>query len=336
MRIGQLLRSSAPVRVGAINRLRPLRDPRNCWALAQDAFSCVDRKPPPRPDPSWPLANDVLQTMKVRWPLHYENPRAASYFEFALYRFREHVAVELADIEQREPGLVTFEVIIAGEAHRVALDYYDFLHVNENVVRRSALYFKMQHAEEGYGFENVLPAGYVAKRHLLYQQLRRLRSTRDECRYTHDVYGRFSVTFQPHIRRRIAEVLSSQSDFEFEGGTTLSVYSRHLRDIAHSRVCIDVPGQGPLCHRLVDYLAIGSCVVGLRPRVLLPVPMEHGVHVYWIRDDLSDLLDACRTCLGSSETAERLAYNARDYFDRVLHQNQLADYYLYKCIERLG
>jgi hypothetical protein len=193
----------------------------------------------------------------------------------------------------------------------------------------------MQHQEEGYEYDNVLPGGYVAKRALMYKFLPRLRASRDRRRFVHDVYGRFSLTFQPELRQRIADLLSGEDDFEYEGGTGIALYSRHLRDITRSRVCIDVPGQGPLCHRLVDYLAVGSCVVGVRPRVVLPVPLEHEHHVYWVREDLSDLVDVCRHLVVSAEARETLAQNARDYFDRFLHEDQLADYYLHSCLARL-
>jgi hypothetical protein len=257
-------------------------------------------------------------------------------FEFVLRRFRQLVPVDLSEIPQKEPGLTTFEFLIGRERHLIAIDYYDFVHINEGVARRSSLYFKMQHREEGYGRDNVLPGGYVAKRQLLYKFLPRLREARDRRRFHYDTYGRFSLSFQPELRGRIAELLSAQGDFGFEGGTKVVMYSRHLRDIARSRVCIDVPGQGPLCYRLVDYLAIGSCVIGIRPKVVLPVPLEQGRHVLWVRDDLSDLVEICRRQIESPMAVEELAQSARDYFDRYLHEDQLADFYLHSCLQRLA
>jgi hypothetical protein len=316
------------------HRLRLMAQPASWSALANDALWNLQRTRPDPLRPTWPLSEEMLAAARIRWPAVYENPRAVAFFEFAVRRFRQFVPVELADIPQQEPGLVTFELLLAGERHLIAIDYFDFVHLNATAVESCSLYFKMQHLEEGYDRENVVPGGYVAKRQLLYRFLPQLRSRRDRCRFAYDVYGRFSLTFQPELRGRIAEVLTNQ-DFEFEGGTRLLMYSRHLRDIARSRVCIDVPGQGPLCHRLVDYLSIGACVVGVRPKVVLPLPLEHGVHVHWVRDDLSDLADACRTYVESNTMREELARNARDYFDRVLHQEQLADYYLYTCLHRL-
>jgi Glycosyl transferases group 1 len=316
-------------------RLRFLRDPGTWPELGTDALWLATTRRPPSLSPTWPLTREALATVRVRWPQQYENPLAASMFDFVLRRFRQHVPVDLTEIPQNEPGLTTFELLIGRERHLVAIDYYDFLHINEGVARSSSLYFKMQHREEGYGRDNVVPGGYVAKRQLLYRFLPRLRQARDRRQFLHDTYGRFSLTFQPELRGRIAELLSSQSDFGYQGGTKVVMYTRHLRDIARSRVCIDVPGQGPLCHRLVDYLAIGACVVGIRPKVVLPVPLEQGHHVLWVRNDLSDLVEICRHKIESPTAIEELAQNARDYFDRYLHQDQLADFYLHSCLQRL-
>jgi hypothetical protein len=41
------------------------------------------------------------------------------------------------------------------------------------------------------------------------------------------------------------------------------MYTQYLREIADSRVCIDLPGEGPFTYRLVEYLAIGSCIIAL-------------------------------------------------------------------------
>jgi hypothetical protein len=316
-------------------RLRFLRDPGTWPELCKDGVWWALPRKAPALVPTWPLAPETLATVRVRWPTQYENPLAAPMFDFALNRFLQHIPVERSDIPQKDSGLTTFELYIGRERHLIAIDYYDFAHVNEVVAQRCSLYFKMQHREEGYQRDNVLPGGYVAKRQLLYKFLPRLRAARVRRRFLYDVYGRFSLTFQPELRGRIAELLSSQHDFCFQGGTKMAMYSRHLRDIARSRVCIDVPGQGPLCYRLVDYLAIGSCIVGIRPKVVLPVPLEQGHHVCWIRDDLSDLVDVCRQQVVSPTAVETLARNARSYFDRYLHPDQLADYYLHSCLERL-
>jgi hypothetical protein len=316
-------------------RLKLLRDPANWLALMQDVAWKASRSRAPRPEPTWPLAPKDLADVRIRWPLRYENPLASSMFDFALRRFREIAHVDEIDLPQVEPGLTTFVLEIGSQEHLIAIDYYDFAHINEGTAAQCSIYFKMQHREEGYGHVNVVPGGYVAKRSLLYDFLPRLRALRDARDFSFDVYGRFSLTFQPEVRGRIYDLLSTQDDFSFEGATKVAVYSRHLRDVARSRICIDVPGQGPLCHRLVDSLAIGSCVVGIRPKAVLPVPLEDGEHAVWIRDDLGDLVDRCRDQLSSVDETEGLARNAREYFDRFLHRDQLADYYLHTCLQRL-
>jgi hypothetical protein len=274
--------------------------------------------------------------MRLRWPREYENPRAGYLFEWVRDRFAGTMEVEVIDLPQRQPGLVSFELEADGARHLVAVDYYDYTYANEEIAPTALAYFKMQHREEGYEAPSVVPGGYVAQRDRLYRFLGPLRATRDRARFAQDVYGRFSTSFQPELRGRIAEMLSDQRRFGFEGGTKLSIYSRHLRDVARSRVCIDVPGQGPYCHRLIDYLAIGACVVGIRPKAHLPVELEQHRHVAWVRDDLGDLVETCARYVEDAERREAMARASRDYFDRYLRPEQLADYYLTTCLERLG
>ena len=56
----------------------------------------------------------------------------------------------------------------------------------------------------------------------------------------------------------------------------------------------------------------------------------------WVRDDLSDLVDTCARYVEDAERREAMARAARDYFDRYLRPEQLADYYLTACLQRLG
>jgi hypothetical protein len=53
-------------------------------------------------------------------------------------------------------------------------------------------------------------------------------------------------------------------------------------------------------------------------------------------DDLSDLVPLCREMIEDDRTRERIGRNARDYFDRFLHREQLGGYYLSEFLRRCG
>ena len=50
---------------------------------------------------------------------------------------------------------------IHGTKHNVAIDYADRPDINEGCARSCLLYFKMQFSCDGYGFENVIPGGFI-------------------------------------------------------------------------------------------------------------------------------------------------------------------------------
>ncbi len=89
-----------------------------------------------------------------------------------------------------------------------------------------------------------------------------------------------------------------------------------------------MPGAGELTNRLVDYLAVGACVVRPEPTVRLPINLVDGEHVVYCARDLSDLGDVCAQLVRDDEQRERIARNARDYFDRYLHRDRLGAYYV--------
>ncbi|HXY84304.1 MAG TPA: glycosyltransferase [Gaiellaceae bacterium] len=89
-----------------------------------------------------------------------------------------------------------------------------------------------------------------------------------------------------------------------------------------------MPGGGDLCNRLVDYLAVGGCVVNPPPRVRLPVPLVDDVHLVHCRRDLSDLGDVCAQLVADDARREEIARNACRFFDRHLDRRRLAGYYL--------
>jgi hypothetical protein len=172
---------------------------------------------------------------------------------------------------------------------------------------------------------------------VVYRYLRVVRALRGRPRFACDVHGRFGLRFEVETRRRAFEILSGRSDFRYcgslfryEGGPEKVPYTRYLGEIARSKVCIDLPGKGPLCFRLADYLAVGACVVGPPPAAQLHVPLVDGEHFVSCEADLSNLGDVCARLVREGRERERIARNARDYFDRYLHRRQLAAYYLFE------
>ena len=110
-------------------------------------------------------------------------------------------------------------------------------------------------------------------------------------------------------------------------------YSQHLMDIAASKVSVDLPGNGPFCFRLLDYFAVGACIVAVRHTAEFPVPLVPGVHIAYVKDDLSDLVDVCRYYVENEEARQAMKNNARDYFDKYLHRRQIGAHYLNCCLE---
>lgn len=278
---------------------------------------------PVGPGPSLPA-----ELPHVYWPTQYEWPRAEEWVRPLREGFSGLTTVEPRDIAQPYAGIVLLEVGYPNEVPQtVAVDYHDYTLVNEECVAGVALYFKMQHLRSGYGEQRVVPGDYVGSSPSLYENYCRLRSLRRGTGKV-DVYGRFGTRFSAEVRRQAVELLRSQTCFEFTGGTSLVLYSQSLREAAQARVCVDLPGNGPFCHRLVDYLAIGACVVAPRHAASMHAELLDSEHIVYCRDDLTDLTDLCAQYVEDDEAREAIGVNAARFFDEHLHPRQLAGYYL--------
>lgn len=231
-------------------------------------------------------------------------------------------------------GVVPFEIDISGRRHAIAVDYGDDVTLDPRLLRDYELVFKMQYLLEGYGSERVVPGGFVANMMSLYRFLPHLRRLREKGRRTSDAYGRFGDKEVP-IRHRAVELLQAQQSFRYRGGFDRVRYSGSLFEAATARTCIDLPGLGPLCFRLVDYLAIGVSIVSPPHACRLHVPLEDDIHVKYCRPDLSDLVETIEAILAEPVRANNLAREARTFFDKHLDYRRLARYYLETCLERL-
>ena len=244
--------------------------------------------------------------------------------------------VSAAEIDQRYEGAVLIEVELDGRRHRVAIDYFDSDRLLDEVVASCALIFKMQYRSGGYDNRAWCPAATSRRARTSRATSRRCATSGIDRRRCIEVYGRFGITYATEYRRTAVQALSAQTRFQYEGSLKLLPYAAYLRETAQSRVCIDLPGNGDMCHRLIEYLAIGCCVVRPAPLTRLPVELTDGLNIRYAQRDLSDLVDVCAELIGDPARATGIGLAARDYYDRYLRGTQLAGYYLDRCMAILG
>jgi hypothetical protein len=287
--------------------------------------------------PTWPLNADNARDLLVRWPVEYQWSEAHHWVRHLLSGMRRLVRVERVPIAQPYEGLVMIEVVVAGQPRKIAIDYGDYMdRIERSALDEAALYFKMQYLREGYGSAKVVPGGYVNPAQDYYKYVGWLRSVNEGRPPRFDVYGRFGLRFAAETRRRAVEILRAQDRFRYEGDVAIVRYTRSLEEAAQAKICIDLPGNGDFCFRLIDYLGIGACVIAPRHRTTLHVPLEDKQHVVFAREDLSDLVDLCEYYLEHDDERAAIARRSREFFDRNLHRDQLAGYYLTRAIQALA
>jgi hypothetical protein len=312
-----------------LTALKPLRD--STVEMALRTFAAA----PSLINPSWAIAAEELRAVKIRWPAQYQWPAARFWVNTIFYELKKRVPVEIADLPQPYRGTVIFQFLRNGKSHDVAIDYSDYSDINPESASRCGVYFKMQHLRRGYDRENVVPGGYVCDSRKIYLHLARLRRLRDRRQFDFDVCGRFSTEFARETRRRAVDLLTNQPYFRYEGGLKKLKYLAFLKEVARAKICIDLPGEGDFCFRLINYMAVGGCIIGPRPRNTLHAPLIDRVHVAYTKDDLSDLVDLCRFYLEHDEEREEMCANSRRFFDEYLHKDNLSAYYLRSCLDRL-
>ncbi|MGZ4195159.1 MAG: hypothetical protein ACXVFQ_02140 [Solirubrobacteraceae bacterium] len=285
---------------------------------------------------TWPLAPDLQRRVSVRWPTAYEWAPAGKWVDGLRAGISARVQVGSFEIDQPYEGAVLIQVELDGRRHGVAIDYFDSDRVLDEVLASCELIFKMQYRAGGYGNPRVVPGGYVPARPHLARYVPALRHLRDRSDPLYDVYGRFGLGYATEYRRSAVEALQAQKRFGYEGSLKILPYAAYLREAARSRVCLDLPGNGDMCHRLIDYLAIGCCVVRPAPLTRLPVELGDGLNIRYVQRDLSDLVDVCAELVGDPARSTEIGLAARDYYDRYLRAEQLAGYYLDRCVAILG
>ncbi|HVW48642.1 MAG TPA: glycosyltransferase [Solirubrobacterales bacterium] len=285
------------------------------WGLLPD---CVPADAP---------APGSFADIRIELPIEYE-ARDGGWFMRSIERgLGELATLERAPIPQRGLGLAIARAHRGGRTLDFAIDFFDEPRVDADVAAAVGLYFKLQFLRGGYEQKNVVPGGYVQPRNEPHDQFCRLR------RYGREhpgdrVYGRFGASFGEGPRRRAVELLEGRPSLGYRGGMGIVPYVQSLQEAARAAVCVDLPGRGPFCYRLVDYFAVGACVVAAPHPTRMPVELEDRRNIVYARADLSDLPDLCEWLLEDEAARRRIGAEAAAYFDRHLHYLPLAGHYL--------
>ncbi|HME02409.1 MAG TPA: glycosyltransferase [Solirubrobacteraceae bacterium] len=304
-------------------RLRYLAEPRTFAARAGNWRWDRDG---PCPSPTSAPAPSSPAT--VIWPNRYEHPIAENFVGAIRDGFGVVATVAAAEIAQPYRGIVIIEIDCGYGTKRVALDWDDLPRVNPRCAAEVETYFKFQYQPGGYpDYPNVMPGGYVSNAPMLYRHWCRLRALRAR-QPTSDVFGRFGLRASTHIRETAIGLLQSEQSIVYVGGDRTMYGPRYLREMARARVCVDLPGRGPFCTRLVDCLAMGCCVVAVRHAAELPTALREGVEIVYCEEDLSDLVELCVTYVRDEGKRVPIEAAAARYFDENLHPVRMAQSYL--------
>lgn len=298
------------------------------WSLGRDYLS-------PEP-PTFALDSTALAKFVIRWPQTYEWKLAGNYLDDLRRGLSRLVRVQEASIPQSS-GTVLIQVVYNATPQMVVLDYSDYAdRIDTTLLDRCSLYFKMQYRPQGYdASDKILPGGFTNGHTEVYKYIPFARADAGRPPL-YDVYGRFGLEFAREIRIRAVRILNEQREFKFEGGLKKVRYSRSLQEAARSKICIDLPSNSPLCFRLMDYFAVGACVIGPPHEAILPEPLEDRKHIVYTRPDLRDLVPLCRYYLNDDEARETIRRASQQYFDQYVHRDQLARYYLHHILMRLN
>lgn len=292
---------------------------------------------PPAQDTPWKIERRELDGVRVRWPATFEWQYAWGWVEPLFHGFRSQVPVAVVDIPQHLASTVVIELHRGTRVYRVAIncsDYPDVIHFRSAQAALD-LEFKMQYRIGGYGEPGVVPGGYVSDSMLVDWYARGPKKDRDRQSFRWDVYGRFGLQFAGDVRAKAIKMLECQRRVQFFGGDRKVGFSRFLREVAHSRVCIDLPGNGPFCFRLVNYLAVGACVVSVPHATTMPVPLVDRQHIVYAKPDMSDLVDLCEHYANNAPAREAVMQKAREYYRQHLYWRSLSNYYLRTMLDRL-
>jgi hypothetical protein len=116
------------------------------------------------------------------------------------------------------------------------------------------------------------------------------------------------------IRTKALDIL--QDNFDCRGNGTIhnQVFSkyhrkgkRYLEELAACRIVINMPGVGWDTMRYWEAPAVGSLLVSMRPKILIPEDFTDRQEIVYCKDDLSDLLELCRYYLENEPERLKIA-----------------------------
>jgi glycosyl transferase family 1 len=294
----------------------------------------------PARDAAWKVTGEELRGVAVRWPTTLQWAPGQVWVEPLFHGIRSRLPVKVTEIPQRLSGTVVIEMQRGQRTFRIALncsDYPDLTHIGTDagVHEGLDLEFKMQYRVGGYGRETIVPGGYVSDSMLVDWYARGPRRLRQRQRFSWDVYGRFGLQFATEVRTTAISALQNQDRVKFFGGGKKVGYPEFLAEVGRSKICLDLPGNGPLCFRLINYFAVGACVVSPPHAAIMPVPLEDRKHIVFTRPDMSDLVDLCEQYSNDAPARESIMRASQDYYRRHLYWRSLSDYYLRVMLDRL-
>jgi glycosyl transferase family 1 len=273
--------------------------------------------------------------VRILWPTSYAWVHAAGFTSTVRRSFARLGTFQLGEVRQDHRGVVSVRCEIDGRSHLLAIDYSDDpALINRNALAECSLYVKFQYREEGYDDSRIVAGGYPVSQLGYYRYYRAFRR-RFAGRQRIDVLGRFSLEFQAALRSSAVNMLAGARDIRFVGTGPRVRYSRFLREGASARIGLDLPGNGPFTYRVAEFLGLGTCLVAPRYRAMLHAPLEPGVHYVEIASDLSDLLSVCRYYLSHEKERAAIAKAGQEYFDRYLHSDHLAAFYIRALLDRV-
>jgi hypothetical protein len=268
--------------------------------------------------------------MRIRWPIRI-NPGTPS-FRAGANRIKSgiaaHVPIEHAEIPQPVGNVILFHLLDRGKPRRVVIDPDDQVVLNDSA-SEADVYFKMQYLRGGYGSSHIHPGGYICLQSALYRYRWYWRRLRSRATQSYDVYGRFGTTpDKQDIRACAISLLQAQDRFRFEGGGGAVWWGEYMDEMCRARVCLDLPGRGEHCYRLIEHLAVGACVIGPELTTEMHVPLEPDLHLVRVSRSLEGLVDECERLLADVNHRRAIGRAAEDYFDRYLALEQLGAYYV--------
>lgn len=285
---------------------------------------------------TWPLTTAERERVQIVWPSSYQWAPTAVFAETVKRSLSRLGVLRVENTPQHQSGVVRLRCTVDGRSHIVAIDFADRPQsINDEALAECSVYFKFQYHQRGYRDSRILPGGYPVMRLDYYRCYRPFRAWYEH-RSRIDVLGRFSLEFQSELRGRAVKMLSAAGDIRYVGAGPRARYCRFLRESASARLTLDLPGNGPFTFRVAECLGLGSCLVAPRYVTALHEQLVPGVHYVQIAADLSDLLDVCRYYLSHESERAAIARAGRDFFDRYLHSDHLAAYYLRTLLDLLG